>query len=106
MRLSIRQATARDLDEVAGILHEAAHWLEESGMAMWRERRVIANPHLPRMSVRACSSSPSATAKQQGRFASSSKTNFSGLMFRRTTQRSFTGSRLKDALPAERFLRP
>ena len=37
MRLSIRQATARDLDEVAGILCEAARWLEESGMAMWRE---------------------------------------------------------------------
>jgi GNAT superfamily N-acetyltransferase len=37
MRLSIRQATARDLDEVAGILREAARWLEERGMAMWRQ---------------------------------------------------------------------
>lgn len=37
MRLSIRQATARDVDEVAEILREAARWLEESGMAMWRE---------------------------------------------------------------------
>jgi GNAT superfamily N-acetyltransferase len=41
MRLSIRQATARDLDEVAGILHEAAHWLEESGMAMWRDDELL-----------------------------------------------------------------
>lgn len=41
MRLSIRQATARDLDEVAGILHEAADWLEERGMAMWREDELL-----------------------------------------------------------------
>jgi hypothetical protein len=37
MRLSIRQAKARDLDKVAGILREVARWLEESGMAMWRD---------------------------------------------------------------------
>jgi predicted N-acetyltransferase YhbS len=37
MRLSIRQATARDLDEVAAILREAARWLEERGMAIWRQ---------------------------------------------------------------------
>ena len=41
MRLSIRQATARDLDDVAGILHEAAHWLEESGMPMWRDDELL-----------------------------------------------------------------
>lgn len=41
MRLSIRQATARDLDEVAEILREAARWLEESGMAMWREEELL-----------------------------------------------------------------
>jgi GNAT superfamily N-acetyltransferase len=41
MRLSIRQATARDVDEVAGILREAARWLEESGMAMWREDELL-----------------------------------------------------------------
>jgi GNAT superfamily N-acetyltransferase len=41
MRLSIRQATARDLEAVAGILHEAAGWLEERGMAMWREDELL-----------------------------------------------------------------
>jgi len=41
MRLSIHQATARDVDEVAGILLEAARWLEESGMAMWREDELL-----------------------------------------------------------------
>ncbi|HSF59023.1 MAG TPA: hypothetical protein VLD83_13215 [Candidatus Binatia bacterium] len=60
MRLSIRQATARDLDEVAGILREAARWLEERRMAMWRQ----------------------------------------------DDSASFTVSRLEDALPAGRSLRP
>jgi GNAT superfamily N-acetyltransferase len=41
MRLSIRQATAQDLDAVAGILREAARWLEESGMAMWRDNELL-----------------------------------------------------------------
>ena len=41
MRVSIRQATARDLDEVAGILHEATGWLEVRGMAMWREDELL-----------------------------------------------------------------
>jgi GNAT superfamily N-acetyltransferase len=41
MRLSIRQATDRDLDAVAGILREAAHWLEKSGMAMWRDDELL-----------------------------------------------------------------
>lgn len=30
-----------DLDEVAGVLHEAAGWLEERGMAMWREDELL-----------------------------------------------------------------
>jgi GNAT superfamily N-acetyltransferase len=33
----IRQATRQDLDLIAGILHEAARWLERNGMAMWRD---------------------------------------------------------------------
>jgi GNAT superfamily N-acetyltransferase len=37
MPLSIRQATLQDIDAVADILREAARWLEESGMAMWRD---------------------------------------------------------------------
>ena len=45
MRLSIRQATTRDVDEVAGILREAARWLEERRMAMWREDELLPDPH-------------------------------------------------------------
>jgi GNAT superfamily N-acetyltransferase len=36
MRPIIRQATPRDDEHVLGILQEAAQWLEQSGMGMWR----------------------------------------------------------------------
>jgi GNAT superfamily N-acetyltransferase len=41
MRVSIRQANPHDIDTVAGILREAARWLEESGMAMWRDNELL-----------------------------------------------------------------
>jgi GNAT superfamily N-acetyltransferase len=34
--ISIRQATLRDAEVVSGVLHEAAKWLEQSGMARWK----------------------------------------------------------------------
>jgi GNAT superfamily N-acetyltransferase len=36
MRPIIRQAMPQDASEVIGILREAAQWLEQSGMTMWR----------------------------------------------------------------------
>ena len=33
---SIRQATSNDVDTIAAILVEAALWLEDQGMTMWR----------------------------------------------------------------------
>jgi GNAT superfamily N-acetyltransferase len=41
MQLSIRQATPEDIDTVADILREAARWLEESGMPMWRDDELL-----------------------------------------------------------------
>jgi len=41
MRSSIRKATRQDTEEVAGILCEAAQWLEQSGMAMWRNDELV-----------------------------------------------------------------
>jgi GNAT superfamily N-acetyltransferase len=35
--LQIRQATPQDAEEVADILREAARWLEQAGMPLWRE---------------------------------------------------------------------
>jgi hypothetical protein len=37
MRLSIRQATAQDIDPVIDILREAAAWLEERRIPLWRQ---------------------------------------------------------------------
>jgi len=41
MRLSIRQAMPQDIETVTGILRAAARWLEESGMAMWRDDELL-----------------------------------------------------------------
>src|SRR5688572_3881432 len=37
MRPIIRQATPHDTEKIAEILCEAARWLEQSGMKMWRD---------------------------------------------------------------------
>jgi hypothetical protein len=37
MRLSIRQATQQDIDAVIDILREAAAWLEERRIPLWRQ---------------------------------------------------------------------
>lgn len=41
MQLSIRQATAQDIDAMVEILSEAARWLEEQGMPMWRQDELL-----------------------------------------------------------------
>jgi GNAT superfamily N-acetyltransferase len=41
MELSIRQATPQDLDAVSDILGEAARWLEELGIALWRQDELM-----------------------------------------------------------------
>jgi GNAT superfamily N-acetyltransferase len=43
MQLSIRQATPQDIDAVAEILKEAAGWLEEQGMPLWRQDELQPN---------------------------------------------------------------
>jgi GNAT superfamily N-acetyltransferase len=41
MQLSIRQGLPQDLDSVSDILREAARWLEERGMALWRDNELL-----------------------------------------------------------------
>jgi len=41
MQLSIRQAIPQDIDAVAEILGEAARWLKEQGMPMWRQDELL-----------------------------------------------------------------
>jgi len=43
MRLSIRQATLQDIDVVSDILREAAAWLEQRGMPLWRQDELQLN---------------------------------------------------------------
>jgi ribosomal protein S18 acetylase RimI-like enzyme len=43
MRLSIRQAALEDIDVVSDILSEAAAWLEQSGMPLWRQDELQPN---------------------------------------------------------------
>jgi N-acetylglutamate synthase-like GNAT family acetyltransferase len=43
MRLSIRQATLQDIDVVSDILREAAAWLKQSGMPLWRQDELHLN---------------------------------------------------------------
>jgi GNAT superfamily N-acetyltransferase len=43
MTLSVRQAKPDDAPTVSSILTEAARWLEDSGMAMWRDGELTAS---------------------------------------------------------------
>jgi GNAT superfamily N-acetyltransferase len=43
MTVSIRQAKPEDAPTVSSILTEAARWLEESGMTMWRDGELTAS---------------------------------------------------------------
>jgi len=43
MQLSIRQAVPQDVDLVADILREAARWLEDRGIAMWRDDELLSS---------------------------------------------------------------
>ena len=41
MKIEIRQARPDEVEIVAGILGEAARWLTDSGMTMWRDNELI-----------------------------------------------------------------
>ena len=38
--IRIRQATDEDVETVSSVLKEAAHWLEQSGMPLWRDHEL------------------------------------------------------------------
>ncbi len=41
LNISIRQAGPLDVENVASVLREAARWLEQSGMLMWRDDELL-----------------------------------------------------------------
>lgn len=101
MQLSIRQATLEDIDVLTEILREAAGWLEDSGMPMWRQdelelNNVAAEVQSGLFFLADCDD------EQQGRSDTSLRINCFGLMCRRATRRSFIDSPSKDVSPAEK----
>jgi len=104
MQLSIRQATPQDGDALAEILGEAAGWLEEQGMPMWRQdelqpNRIVADVDSAQFFLVECDGVPAGTI----RFLLENLS--SGLMCRRTIRRSFIDSLCEDALPEEKLHR-
>lgn len=70
MELSIRQATLPDIDTVAEILSEAALWLQESGMAMWRQDELLpsniaSDIHAALFFLAVCDGEPAGTIQYQ-----------------------------------------
>ena len=70
MQLSIRQATPQDVDAVAEILGEAAGWLEERGMPMWRQdelqpNRIVADVDSGQFFLAECDGVPAGTIRFQ-----------------------------------------
>ncbi|MDB6020226.1 MAG: Ribosomal protein acetylase RimI and related acetyltransferase [Pedosphaera sp.] len=66
----IRPATPPDIDTIADILGEAARWLEQSGMPMWRDNeltveRVTADVTAGLFYLAECSGEPAGTLKFQ-----------------------------------------
>jgi hypothetical protein len=91
MGIEIRQATAADVDTVSSILLEAANWLKERGMPMWRANELL--PERIANDVRdGLFFVANALANRRARPSFSSRTWNSGRMFPNTKAPAFTGS--------------
>ena len=105
MQLSIRQATSEDTDAVADILREAAGWLEERRMPLWRQDELLPNCIAAEVDagqffLAECDGDSSGNHQ-----ISNLRTGSSGPMSFRMTRRSFIDSLSSDVLLAARFLR-
>jgi GNAT superfamily N-acetyltransferase len=106
MQLSIRQATARDLEAVAGILREAARWLEESGMALWRDnellpQRIAEDVHSGLYFLAECDNEPAGTVRYQLEdklFWPDIAQEDSAFVHRLAVKRRFAGGEISSAL--------
>jgi GNAT superfamily N-acetyltransferase len=70
MQLSIRQALPEDLNSVSDILREAAQWLEENGMPLWRDSELLpegvaSDVHSGLYFLAECDSEPAGTIRYQ-----------------------------------------
>jgi GNAT superfamily N-acetyltransferase len=70
MQLSIHQAVPQDLDTVLDILREAARWLEDKGIGLWRDNelsaeRIGADVHSGLYFLAECDSEPAGVIRYQ-----------------------------------------
>jgi GNAT superfamily N-acetyltransferase len=105
-QLSIRQALPQDIDTVAGILREAAGWLEERGMLMWRDDELLpssiaAGVHAGLFFLAECDGEPAGTVRFQledKMFWPDVEQNDSAFIHRLAVKRRFAGGELSSAL--------
>jgi GNAT superfamily N-acetyltransferase len=106
MRPSIRQAARQDTGMVAGILSEAAHWLEQNGMAMWRgdeltPARIAADVDGGLFFIAECEGEAAGVVKFQledGEFWPDVPENESAFVHRLAVRRRFAGGEVSSAL--------
>jgi GNAT superfamily N-acetyltransferase len=106
MQLSIRQALPQDLDSVSDILREAARWLEESGIALWRDNELLpesiaADVHSGLYFLAECDSEPAGTISYQLQdklFWPDIPQEDSAFVHRLAVRRRFAGGEVSSAL--------
>lgn len=106
MRVSIRQATPQDLDTVADILTEAAQWLEDNGMAMWRHDKLLPEKIAPEIHsglffIADCDREPAGTIRFQLEdklFWPDISQHDSAFIHRLAVRRQFAGGEVSSAL--------
>jgi GNAT superfamily N-acetyltransferase len=106
MRLSIRQAAIQDIDVVSDILREAAAWLEQSGMPLWRQdelqpNNIAADVHSGLFFLAKRDGEPAGTIKYQLEdqlFWPDVPQNDSAFIHRLAVRRRFAGGEISSAL--------
>jgi GNAT superfamily N-acetyltransferase len=106
MHPSIRQATRQDTEKVAEILCEAAHWLKQRDMGMWRDDE-LTSPHIATdvhaglFFIADCDGRMAGVVKFQledGQFWPDVAQNESAFVHRLAVRRQFAGGEISSAL--------
>lgn len=106
MRPIIRQATRHDAEKVADVLREAAQWLEQNGMPMWRDDelvplRIAADVDAGMFFIAECNGEMAGVVKFQledGQFWPDLPAGESAFVHRLAIRRRFAGGEISSAL--------
>jgi GNAT superfamily N-acetyltransferase len=106
LQLSIRQAARQDVDVVSDILSEAAAWLEQSGMPLWRQdelqpKNISAEVRAALFFLAECDGEPAGTIKYQLEdklFWPDLPQDDSAFVHRLAVKRRFAGGEVSSAL--------